>query len=217
MLRDYIRSLTPVLDTEDKYMFFCINKVAQTSINRNLLKNRAIVFKDDPKNWYKKFDSYSDEEVNKLFKFTIVRNPWDKTVSFFFYYKRICDKKVHGYSNFNDFVCSCLSKYGADYDSHLELQYPKSYYKGKQFVDIIGRYETLDTDWKKIAEHIDAPLELPHSNKTRHKHYSSYYTKKSIDIVAKIYAKDIDIYNYTFTRKKTRILDYPVIQKLLRK
>ena len=46
---EHIKSMRPVLDKENLFLFFSNNKVAQTSINRHLLKGRAIVYKDNPK------------------------------------------------------------------------------------------------------------------------------------------------------------------------
>ncbi|KKK98116.1 hypothetical protein LCGC14_2645950, partial [marine sediment metagenome] len=77
MLIEHLKEQRPVLDKQNEFMFFSNNKVAQTSVNRRLLKLRSIVYKDD----HQKYESHFQDAVGKLdsiYKFTIVRNPWDR-------------------------------------------------------------------------------------------------------------------------------------------
>lgn len=215
--RDYLKRLKPILDKRDEYMFFSINKVLQTSINRSVLKDRAIIYKDNSEVWEAKFNNYCDRDIASMFKFTFVRNPWDKTVSFFFYYKRIGDSIVQGFGSFDEFVCKLLKKGGVNLDAHLEMQYPKVYFQDKKFLDYIGRFENASEDWVVVAKTINAPESLPHDNKTRHKHYSDYYSPQSVKVIADIYKKDINAFGYSFVTKKTKFLDLPFIELILRK
>ena len=62
-MRSYIRKLRPVLDKQDKFMFFGNHKAGLTSVNRNILKGRVVNWKSYKDTYLDKFDSYSDEEV----------------------------------------------------------------------------------------------------------------------------------------------------------
>ncbi len=196
---DHFEAARPILDKENMFLFFPNNKVAQTSINRHLLKGRTITYKDDNEEYAKQF------QIRKVlfelvYKFTIVRNPWDRVVSGFSYLrttKRSLPVNIKSMS-FEDFVVKVFSKYGHDFDAHFNPQYPNAFCDGECFVDFIGKLESIQQDWKTIAQKIGAPEILPHKNRSNHKSYHSYYTTKSADIVQNIYQQDVDAFGYIF-------------------
>jgi len=189
-LHNHIFNLFPSLDVNRQFMFFSNHKVAQTSINRGLLKDRVILVKGNFKEYKNIFDSYTmDFIVKDIFKFTIVRNPWSKVVSAFHYLKRT--KIINNTMTFNKFVNNILVKYidGPQrkllffhefnkLESHFDIQFHKAYFNGNKFVDFVGRLENIKKDWKYISSMINCPFELPHKNKTNHTNYRDYYNKK---------------------------------------
>ena len=139
------------------------------------------------------------EKLELYFKFGFVRNPYDRILSEFKYAKRIYSKFK---SNFNGFVKRGWgnSRRHSTIKQHIRPQYEFLYdTDGKCLVDFIGRFENLQEDFNIICDKIKIPhQELPHRNKTKHKHYTEYYDDEIREIVAKKYAKDIEYFGYKF-------------------
>jgi len=198
LIKHYER-MRPILDRENAFLYFPNNKVAQTSINRHLLKKRVIVYKDDTEEYARQFDSRK-HLFDSLYKFTIVRNPWDRVLSGFSYLQgrnRSLPVNIKLMS-FKYFVLNVLTEYGYQFDAHFHRQYPSAFYKGKCFVDFVGKLESIKEDWQTISKKVGAPQQLPHKNRSAHKAYQHYYTPEMSKIVLNIYQEDIDAFGYTY-------------------
>ena len=68
----------------------------------------------------------------------------------------------------------------------------------EQLVENIGRFENYAEDAAKILEllEIDQSIEKIHASK--HPPYKAVYTAEMVDIIGDVYAKDIEMFNYTF-------------------
>ena len=162
-----------------------------------------------------------DERTKDYFKFTIVRNPWDRLVSFYAFCIKMSRTPAYNIlEKFKDFVLDSTNKYhvGAKWCKHspalekllstertkvrrrLESQLDWiSDDDGKILVDFIGRFENLQEDLDIVCDKIGIPKQqLPHKNKTKHKHYTEYYDDETREIVAEKYAKDIEYFGYEF-------------------
>lgn len=195
-LKQYMKRIEPIMDKRNMFLFFPNFKTATYSINMFVLRNRIIGRKIARLDFFKKLDSYSDEEFDKLFKFTIVRNPYDRFLSAFLYLQR--KRSIDKNTSFKKFTKSIFLEKGVKFDIHLRVQYRSAFFKNQQYVNFIGKFENLKGDWKYIASKIDCSPDLPHVNKTEHEHYSVYYDQETKEIVEKIYKKDIELFQYGF-------------------
>lgn len=129
---------------------------------------------------------------NEYFKFTFVRNPWDRLVSFYCYWD-LRNHFEHG-SNFEDFVIDVLQQRSdKSCPSCVEcLVDPECF-------DFIGRFENLQEDFNYVCDQIGAEkCTLPHIHKMKRTHYSHYYGNELRELVAKKYHDDIEYFGYEF-------------------
>lgn len=142
---------------------------------------------------------------DSLFKFAFVRNPWDLQVSSFHHIRRERPHYLGGHEDFEGFLRWKLDPtrpYQYHVDTSIELQ--SDYLidlHGKLVVDFIGRYERLAEDFAAACERIGigAPA-LPHARaaRDRSKDYRSYYTDETAELVARHFARDIEMLGYRF-------------------
>jgi hypothetical protein len=135
------------------------------------------------------------ERFNRLFKFSFVRNPWDKMVSTYCYTRATPEhfehQKVRNMS-FNEFIKHVVAK-----EAKTQYQY-LSDNSGLLLVDFVGRFERLEQDYKAVCKKIGLSVSLEHLNLVSHKPYKSYYDKESREIVKDYFKKDIETWGYSF-------------------
>lgn len=194
--KKYIRNRRPVLDKHNKFMFFGNHKAGLTSVNRNILKGRIINWKNFKSTYFSELEKYSDNEIEKIFKFTIVRNPFSRVVSAFFYLKSL---GILGQNKlFQEFIKTDFLKKGVKTNPHFHQQYPSAFHQHVQFIDYIAKLENIKEDWKFIASKINCSDKIPHKNISKHKPYQEYYDKETIKIVEEIYREDLERFGYKF-------------------
>ncbi|MES9943790.1 MAG: sulfotransferase family 2 domain-containing protein [Candidatus Thiodiazotropha sp.] len=144
---------------------------------------------------------------NELFKFAIVRNPWDLQVSSYHHIRRERPHLITHIDDFEQFIRWKLDpqrpyQYHIDTSIQSQLDYLVDL-QGNILVDFIGHYETLADDFDEIIQRIGAKhLQLPHKRKAtdRKKDYRSYYTDELAELVANHFFKDIETLGYSFDR-----------------
>lgn len=132
---------------------------------------------------------------NNYFKFCVVRNPWDRLISQ--YYWRFRDIPEEKRPSVDKFLES----------SHVRSLQRKGYKlyttRGKMAVDYICRYENLEKDLEAVREKIGLPepLTLPRAKSGHRKekrHYQDFFNEKQRDRVAEIFADEIKLMGYSY-------------------
>lgn len=189
-----------MIDKKNGFIFIHIIKTGGTSINK--------FFRPKGRQRHLRISYYkrrNKKAFNSLFKFTFVRNPWDKMVSQYFYIKR---KKPKYRKSFEEFICDfdlCPEKANLRRKC-VPIQYQPVQYpwitneNGDLMVDFVGRFENIEEDFNKVLKEINykGNKKLSHLNRTKHEHYSNYYNEKTKKIVEKKFKKDIEMFSYEF-------------------
>lgn len=160
-----------------------INKVEPQHLTYNLLKK-----------------ALPEVKFNSYFKFTFVRNPWDRLVSTYHFDTR-------GFKRFEDFI-DFIDQLYHKYNDETIFQFPEfiRYRCSHLFRQClftgpgveVYRFENFENDIKQILKHLGIDKTIPKFNASVHQHYSKYYTERTRNIVARIYSGDIQRFNYVF-------------------
>lgn len=175
---------------------------------------------------YVKYSYITQEQFDDYFKFSIIRNPYERAVSIYKHFQ------YHRIMSFTGFI-----KY--EFPKLLENMYyfvkPQADFlfdeRGNLLVDYVGKFETLEQDLEGIQEKIDHPIaNLKHINKSiktyniysrwniryiarklREKPYllkglnimnktnqktMEHYTEESLKFINSFYEKDFSLFHY---------------------
>ena len=191
-----------MINHKHKFVFIHIPKTGGTSIESIFIDNANI--KDVPGK-HSMVSDIDSELLKNYYTFTFVRNPWDRMVSYYkFRIKRSFNMYNHGdcFRKWIGFLCSDDVQKIKAYHFNLAIKNQREFLvnKSNKFsVDFIGKFENLQEDFNTVCSDIGIPRQqLPHVNKTDHKHYTEYYDDETRQIVAERYAKDIEYFGYKF-------------------
>jgi len=138
-------------------------------------------------------EALGNEQFRSLYKFTCVRNPWDRMVSYYFTptqstetwdrkkFRRIISKAVS--------VADYLRLHVRDNDPFENINY-------------IMRFENLANDFRTVCAALDiSPTTLPQYNRSNREHYSKYYDDELRELVRERFAVEIERFSYVFAQQ----------------
>jgi hypothetical protein len=149
--------------------------------------------------------------------FSFVRNPWARLVSTFTSKVRPVRITQHNlvdgvhknlralspdiragmsFAEFLQIVCSFSDEVA---EKHLKSQ---SYFLVRDRAVIphfVGKVESMNEDWSRLAQLAGLRQRVGHLNRTRHVHYTQYYAEPSLkNLVGDRYRDDIETFGYDF-------------------
>lgn len=141
-----------------------------------------------------------EDIYESYYKFSFIRNPWDRAVSQYSYMTERDD--LREYIGMPE---KCSFKKYLDLITHKEhVQWAPQYKfitdgNGELIVDFVGRLETIWRDFGVVANRIGLErYTLPHANKSARRATNSYYDEESIEMVRYFYARDIALFGYEY-------------------
>jgi len=148
---------------------------------------------DDPVKWFTKVRRPRIRRLwDNSFKFTFVRNPYERYLSDYMYNRK--RNIIPGSISLEQDIKNNMD------NNQLWKQPMVNWLLGLNEeinIDYIGKYETLQQDFNIICEIIGHPNKLlPYKNSTDHKHYIDYYNKNSAAMIYEKYKVDFNTFNY---------------------
>lgn len=134
-----------------------------------------------------------------MFVFTLVRNPWDRMVSYYhwlrdqgFDHPAVALAKATDFTGFVLHPQTAASVKAAPYASYVTDA------QGRERAHFV-RLEALDEDLEPVTRHLGFALALPHANRSqRPEDYRAAYSDATAEAVAEICAEDIARFTYVF-------------------
>ena len=208
---------------EHNYVFVHIPKTG----GRSVLSAMNIKFHCEHKCIQDYVKELGEDTVRNRFKFTIVRNPWSRAVSWYRFFYNPMPNEVP--LTFDQWVLKG-NKRNQINPSMKRTKVPLdilSYCRnesGEILMDKFLKFETLSQDFVEIAERFNIPTMLPHIGKDEQSHHIQqkermmkinksgvtvpvekslnyrdlYISQESIDFIGNLNKELIDKFNYTF-------------------
>lgn len=183
---------------------FHVPKTGGTSIERLLGMDNGQLWGHDKQGMYKQHYAYVDYKnsgikvtgFDNMFKFIIVRNPYDRMVSEYFWQR----KGKFTDLEFTEFIETTFVENVRKFNNnekgrcfHFSSQ-SRYVFNG---LDYIGRCEDMNASWVHIRNKIGVKQDLPKHNTSKHGSWQDYYTDKTRDIVYNAYKEDFEKLEYS--------------------
>lgn len=184
---------------QQAFVFVHINKTGGTSIGKAIglaVKNHQTAQEIIRRIGRQQWDS--------AFKFTFVRNPWDRMVSLYEYrLKKNKTKLASRELSFGTWVSRTIGNEQDTvyYDNPKSFQPQVEWLKdphGHISIDVIGRFESINEDFSQISQALGLETRLPHLNASHRAPYQTYYNEHSRAAVARWFFDDIQRFEYQF-------------------
>lgn len=187
-----------------KFIFIHINKTAGTAVEQSLLEygdkrvepkndlNFGLTYKQSQHFNYKEYKEYLGSEYDNFFKFTVVRNPFDRVVSY--YLKNSINQNN---LSFSDWV---IDRYkNKNFQDYKRMYSDYTHWIDKDNTDFILRFENLSSDFNILKQKLNIDCELKYHNVNKNRlHYKEYYNEDTKEIITNHFKKELNTFNYKF-------------------
>jgi hypothetical protein len=138
----------------------------------------------------------SPEQFGSFFKFAFVRNPFDRFVSY-------CSFMTRAKGGFQANPKAVMAYFLQNPPSDHVLFWPQHRFitdeDGTLLTDYVGRVEEMQQSYDAITRRIGIPTAtLARVNSSTRRDYREYYGPRLVDAVARLYARDLELFDYAF-------------------
>ena len=179
-----------MISHKHKFIFIHIPRTGGTSIENLLTKV------DERDKHESLFSLEKKVDISSFFKFSLIRNPWDITISKYVapYYSKINKLSNKSLLYFLENYFPAPNEAGDSFHDYFDPEQ----------MNFIGRFENRENDLNYISTQIGVNIDsnihhrkIQMRNKNK-KHYTEYYDDETKQIVAEKYAKDVEYFGYKF-------------------
>lgn len=189
-----------------KIIFIHIPKTAGTTISsviRKSLRDQTCITggKNTEWNYHTSALEFKNKvhNFNDYFKFTFVRNPYDRLYSWCSMLFQKSFKQGVTKEKFKHW----LLKGNTSFSNNRLQERPQLYWindeNGNSLIDFIGKFENLQHDFNKLCDILNIKISTLPTMRTsiRSKNYSDFYDHEMIGFVKHYHKKDLEEFNYS--------------------
>ena len=183
---------------DHKIIFYHVPKTAGASISY-WMENNDLGYVAAIRPIHMHPQSFKNYNFPVEWSFCVVRNPWERWVSWWYYWRVLAKRFDHSFEEYTEKFFTDQFKPQGFAGGHYGPNIPQINYS--RYVHEVLRYENLEEDFKKVQDkfNIHAPLEKRANISKGKLHYSHYYTSpRLIDLVSEYYKEDIEELGYTY-------------------
>lgn len=177
--------------SEQKIIFIHAPRTSGTSIENEILKNQLVP--DNQKHLRaSQIKQHLGNQWNYYFKFTIVRNPWDRVISFYhqIFHEAYGIRTGKSLLFFLEHYKPAPWEYGLQCSDYAD-----------EDMDLVIKFEDREEGLKSLENIAGIKVDPNKKSRSRERgkrNYRDYYDNETRDIVKKSFARDIDLYGYEF-------------------
>ncbi len=221
----------PAISRSKKAIYVHIPKTAGTAITMQFYQ-RGWIDPVDWERWYRNNDHksaifirdaideqrlYGDLRWSDFHTFTVVRNPFDRAISFWNYKKRSKGQVHHKEAlalSFPEFVQHMHGVFPGDFPDQATWVLDEH---GGVMLDQVIKLEDLNGAWLALCDHLGVTgTPLKEINRTHGPFYDhdAYYDETSRALIEDMYARDLELFDYEYVpeQKKDARVTAPVVQ-----
>lgn len=216
------------INSNQPHIFIHIPKTAGASILQVIKKNYNYEIIPNSRTMYSNYHStlkdveqFISPYKSNFFIFSVVRNPWSRAASWFYFRKEVLRKGLKAITA-NKNTTKVINNYNLilnEYETMNEgfNQWLKYYFKStwdytwfslsepqtswlessKYKVNKIIKFENLNKEFNRISIFKNKKISLYNQSPVKY-NYIDIYNLQSINLIKKIYEVDIDTFKYTF-------------------
>lgn len=142
-----------------------------------------------------------DQKWSQYYKFAVIRNPWDRTVSAYHWIQRHNKKfKDLSFREYINFIPE--NSNNRNHPLYRQLRTQSSFIKSNNniIIDELFQFEKLQECFRTLNSKFGIERKRNESYKLarNRKPYQEYYTKRMSDIIEEFYQDDIQLFDYKF-------------------